>query len=41
MSELKKNYPREEEYMKFPKCNQKEDTTEHVETAEGSIYNKI
>ena len=28
--ELKKNYPREEEDMKCPICNQKEDTTEHV-----------
>ena len=30
MWELKKNYPREEEDMKCPKCNGKEDTTEHV-----------
>ena len=27
---LKKNYPREEEGMKCPICNEKEDTTEHV-----------
>ena len=27
---LKKNYPREEEDTKFPICNQKGDTTEHV-----------
>ena len=30
MWELKKNYPREENYTKCPICNQKEDTTEHV-----------
>ena len=30
MQELKKNYPREEEDIKCPICNQKEDTTEHV-----------
>ena len=30
MWELKKNCPREEEDTKFPLCNQKEDTTEHV-----------
>ena len=30
MWELKKNYPREEEDSKCPRCNQKEDTTEHV-----------
>ena len=30
MWELKKNYRREEEDMKGPICNQKEDTTEHV-----------
>ena len=39
MQELKKNYPREED-MKFPICNQKEDTTEHVpvcQTAE-TVY---
>ena len=30
MWELKKNFPREEEGMKCPICNQKEDTTEHV-----------
>ena len=30
MWELKKNFPREEEDMKCPICNQKEDTTEHV-----------
>ena len=40
MWELKKNYPREEEDMKFPICNQKEDTAEHIldcQTAE-TIY---
>ena len=40
MWELKKNYPREEEDMKCPICNQKEDTTEHVlecQTAE-TVY---
>ena len=40
MWELKKNYPREEEDSKFPLCNQKEDTTEHVlecQTAE-TVY---
>ena len=30
MWQLKKNYPREEEGMKFPTCNQKEDTPEHA-----------
>ena len=30
MWEMKKNFPREEEDMKCPICNQKEDTTEHV-----------
>ena len=31
MLELKKNYPRrEEDDTKCPKCNQKEDTTEHM-----------
>ena len=30
MQELKKNYPIEEEDIKFPICNQKEDTAEHV-----------
>ena len=41
--ELKKNYPREEENMKCPICNQKEDTTEHVlecQTAE-TVYRKV
>ena len=28
MWELKKSYPREEENMKCPICNEKEDTTE-------------
>ena len=40
MWELKRNYPREEEDMKYPICNQKEDTTEHVlecQTAE-TVY---
>ena len=40
MSELKKNYPREEQDTKCPMCNQKEDTTEHVlecQTAE-TVY---
>ena len=40
MWELKKNYPREEEDMKCPICNQKEDTTEYVlecQTAE-TVY---
>ena len=40
MWELKKNYPREEEDMECPICNQKEDTTEHVlecQTAE-TVY---
>ena len=40
MSELKKNYPREEEDMKCLICNRKEDTTEHVlecQTA-GTVY---
>ena len=30
MWELKKSYPREEENMKCPICNEKEDTTEPV-----------
>ena len=30
MWELKKNYPKEEDDMKCPLCNQKEDTTEDV-----------
>ena len=30
MWELKKSYPREEENMKWPICNEKEDTTEPV-----------
>ena len=29
MWELRKNYPREEEDMKCPICNRKEDITEH------------
>ena len=36
----RQNYPREEEDTKFPICNQKEDTTEHVlefQTAE-TVY---
>ena len=40
MWELKKNYPREEEDTKYPICNQKQDTTEHVlecQTAE-TVY---
>ena len=40
MSELKKNYPREEQDTKCPMCNQKEDTAEHVlecQTAE-TVY---
>ena len=40
MWELKKNYPREEEDMKCPICNHKEQTTEHVlecQTAE-TVY---
>ena len=30
LQELKKNYPRKEEDMKCPICNQKKDTREHV-----------
>ena len=30
MSELRKNYSREEEDMKCPICNGKKDTTDHV-----------
>ena len=40
MWELKMNYPREEEDMKCPICNQKKDTTQHLleyQTAE-TVY---
>ena len=40
MWKLKKNYPREEEGIKCPICNRKEDTKEHVlefQTAE-TVY---
>ena len=42
MWELKKNYPREEDDMKCPICNQKEDTTTctRVSNSRNSIQNK-
>ena len=42
MWELKKNYRREEEDMKFPISNEKEDTTEHAlkSQAAETVYRK-
>ena len=37
MWELKTSYPREEENMKCPICNEKEDTTEPVKTT-ATVY---